>query len=71
MIRITRPQSSNVPERKYGNVVCEKRLSVRKRVSPMRYEGGRPEPNPTVREIYGAWALVGAILLALVLVDFA
>jgi hypothetical protein len=37
----------------------------------MRYEGGRPEPNATVRDIYAAWTLVGAFLLALVLVSFA
>lgn len=37
----------------------------------MDYEGGRPDPNPTVRDIYAAWALVGALLLALVLVSFA
>jgi hypothetical protein len=37
----------------------------------MRYEGGRPESNPTVRDIYAAWALVGAFLLALVLLSFA
>jgi hypothetical protein len=37
----------------------------------MRYEGGRPEPNPTVRDIYAAWTLVGAILLALILLSFA
>ena len=37
----------------------------------MRYEGGRPEPNPTIRDICAAWALVGAFLLALILVSFA
>lgn len=37
----------------------------------MRYEGGRPEPDPTARDIYAAWALAGAFLLALVLVSFA
>jgi hypothetical protein len=37
----------------------------------MHYERGRPEPNPTIRDIYAAWALVGAFLLALFLVSFA
>jgi hypothetical protein len=37
----------------------------------MRYEYGRPEPNPTARDIYAAWAWVGAILLALILLSFA
>lgn len=35
----------------------------------MRYEGGRPEPIPTVRDIYAAWGLAGAFLLALVVVS--
>jgi hypothetical protein len=37
----------------------------------MRYEDGRPEPNPTARDIYGAWALVGIIFLSLALLSFA
>ncbi len=40
-------------------------------VHPMRYEDGRREPNPTARDIYGAWALVGVILLSLTLLSFA
>ena len=40
-------------------------------VHPMRYEDGRREPNPTARDIYGAWALVGVILFSLTLLSFA
>jgi hypothetical protein len=71
MIRVTHQRNFCVPECKRGNVVSDTWLSVRKRVHPMRYEGGRPEPNPTVRDIYAAWTLVGAILLALILLSFA
>jgi hypothetical protein len=71
MIRVTHQGNFSVPECKRGNVVSDKWLSVRERVHPMRYESGRPEPNPTVRDIYAAWAWVGAILLALVLVSVA
>jgi hypothetical protein len=71
MIGTTYQRESRVPERKRGYAVSGKRISVGKRAYPMHYEGGRPEPNPTVRDIYAAWALVGAILLALILLSFA
>ncbi len=71
MIRVTHQGNFSVPECKRGNVVSDKWLSVRKRVHPMRYEYGRPEPNPTAHDIYAAWAWVGAILLALILLSFA
>ncbi len=70
-IRLDHRRTSGVPEGRRGKTVGDKRQSVRRRVPPMRYEGGRPEPSPTARDIYAAWALVGAVLLALVLVSFA
>jgi hypothetical protein len=71
MIRVTHHGNFCVPECKRENVVGDKWLSARKRVQPMRYECGRPEPNPTARDIYAAWALVGAFLFGLVLLSFA
>ncbi len=71
MIRVTHQGNFRVPECKRGNVVGDKWLTVRKGIHPMRYEGGRPDPNPTVRDIYAAWTLVGAFLLALILLSFA
>ena len=71
MIRSAHEGNFCAPECNRGNVVSHKWSSVRKRVHPMRYESGRPEPNPTVRDIYAAWTLVGAFLLALIVVSFA
>jgi hypothetical protein len=37
----------------------------------MRYEDGRPEPDSTTRDIYGAWVLAGIIFLIMALWSFA
>jgi hypothetical protein len=37
----------------------------------MRYEDGRPEPGPTGRDVYAAWALAGALIFGLFLFSIA
>ena len=44
--------NSCVPDCKRGNLVSDKRLSVRRRVQLMRYESEQPEPGPTTGDIY-------------------
>jgi hypothetical protein len=70
MIRVTHQCNSCVPDCKRGNLVSDKRLSVRRRVQLMRYESGQPEPGPTTGDIYAAWAMVLAFIFGFVLFSF-
>ncbi len=68
---MARRENSEVREDGRRTAEGENRQPLRKRGHPMRYEGGRPEPRPTGRDICAAWALAGVLFFGLFIFSIA
>lgn len=60
---------SSARKGKRGIALRDTRPSVEK-VQLMRYEGGQPEPRPTVGDISAAWAVILALIFGFLVFSF-